>query len=186
MNEDWREGLNDEELLDKWNGLVTYVLKKRYPYIYSWNNSCDDFKQEGLLALWSAIKSYDPSKNVSWPLYAFICVDRQIHRYFDLTYSKFDANNSETIKSIDHNMLKDTNGKGYETSEIYNEVVADEHLYLDDFINSLTPIQKVIYQMSYEGKSQQEIMDMTFVSRQTIFTEKQKIREKFDKYVYKW
>ena len=191
MNDEWREGLTDEELFEKWQGLVLHVIHSRDFGIRksSWDHYLEDLQQEGAIGLWKAIRTYNSSIKCGWKHYACICIERQI-RNWSVTYiNKFDSQNPDKAISYDDKQPGVTNYNSSENSDmlsVANLCKADEHLYLDDFINSLTPRQKVIVEMSIRGCSRSEIMDATFVSHNMIFLEKQEIRKKFKKYVYSW
>lgn len=191
MNDDWREGLTDEELFEKWQGLIVHVIDTRDFGVpkRSWEHYSDDIYQEGCIGLWNAIKTYNSSVKCGWKHYACICIERKIRNWIKTYLFKFDGLNPDKAISYDDKQPGVTNYNSSENSDILsvaNLCKADEHLYLDDFIKSLTPRQKVIVEMSLRGCSRSEIMDATFVSHNMIFLEKQEIRKKFKKYVYSW
>ena len=183
MNEDWREGLTDEELFEKWDGLINYTLARRFSWLYSWEDVYQDMQQEGYLALWRAIKSYNPESGTPLNVYAYIAIYRAMNEYYKYRHKKMDSNNFPDVVSYNYNENEGKDGKGFEVGLFAKEVVAEEHLYLDDFINSLTPRQKVIYEMTYKGCRREEIEKMTFVSHTVIAEEKKKIKEKFKQHV---
>ena len=118
MNDEWREGLTDEELFEKWQGLVLHVIHSRDFGIRksSWDHYLEDLQQEGAIGLWKAIRTYNSSIKCGWKHYACICIERQI-RNWSVTYiNKFDSQNPDKAISYDDKQPGVTNYNSSENS----------------------------------------------------------------------
>ncbi len=89
MEKDY-ETLSDEEILalarQKEEAAMEYLLTKYNPLVkkeartmYLLGGENEDLIQEGMIGLFKAIQDYNPDKNVQFPTFARICIDRKIY-----------------------------------------------------------------------------------------------------------
>lgn len=187
MNEDWREGLTDEELFEKWDGLIKKKMRETCPNVRSWDENQKDLYQEGCLALWRSIQQYNPEGGAKFSTYASINIERALKRWWRLYFYKTDSIKLDAISyDVVYEAQSNSNHQNEDIAFSDYELKAPEQIYLKDFLDSLTDRQKTIFKMAATGACRDEIMDATGVSHQTIATDKQDMRKKFDEYVYSY
>lgn len=88
------DSLSFEKELEKLRSVIN-SLAYRFPEPHR-----DDLVQEGLLGLYFAVKSYDPSRNVPFEAYAVLCVKRKMYTYCN-KFIKSDFNFAEELEDVE-------------------------------------------------------------------------------------
>lgn len=188
MNEDWREGLTEEELFEKWEGIIHKCLHERCPSIHSWDPDGEDLYQECSIALLRCIRSYDPSTGFKFATLAYCAINRSISNWF-LTNKYRTAEHHLKPLSIDL-LMENKDGREYGGASFEDKSAAIDILYLDDWLNSLTEKQRTIVEMRMAGYTFSEIGERLGCSKQCVqsaLTSERDgaVRKKYDLYVTK-
>lgn len=149
---------NTEQLLEQYNGLITYHMKKNFSWVKSWDACADDIKQEGIIALWRAIEEYDESKGVPFTPYASICVYRAMRNfaYQELKHRQCGSYDYENL-NIDY-----FDFQSLTTSDTQFNV------YIQDFLSTLTKRELEVVQLRIAGYNNREIGDKLSISRERV------------------
>lgn len=148
-----------EELIERYKVSINSIILKYKKNINSLGLDIKDLYQEGLIALFDAIKTYDENKDASFKTYTNIVINRKM---LDLIKShnrvKYLSLNSAV--SLDSIIDEDGERSLYDKLEMdtltpINKLISDEdRMYLK---NNLTEFELKVYELKYEGKTNTEI-----------------------------
>lgn len=178
-----QENLTDNQLVELINqGEYNYLqilINKYMPYIISTASKynvggldVEDFIQEGILAIFSAVKAYD-SEKASFKTFAYLCINRAMSAAVQRAVGNAKHIPDELILPIDDIELTDTNSP--ETILIEKENFSDfEHTLKQD-------LSKFEYQVLVEflsGKSYADIADTLGITAKAVDNALSRIRSK--------
>ncbi len=148
------------------NSLVFQFDKK---YGEHSQTECDDLKQEAVIALYRAAKSYH-SGCVTFGLYAKICMKNRI-----ISYIRKHHHDAKPLSDLTEEITDSLNPEeNLITHESFEELL--EHLAL-----SLTPNEMAVYQLYVEGLPYKEIARRLQVSEKSVDNAVYRIRAKVRK-----
>ncbi len=161
-----------EVLLGRYKGLVGKIAR-RYFLICG---ELDDMVQEGMIALYKAIKTYDASKNASFKTFATLCITRKLQsavRRASTQKSKtfLDLIDNETIEHFDTPSDK-------ENPEL-NAISKQKWEHIKSEISArLSKFEKKILAMYLDGYSYQQIATDCGVAKKSVDNGLSRIRAK--------
>lgn len=190
MNEfnDFDGHLTEDELFEKWEGLIKKCLNDRCKGLYSWTPDSEDIYQECAITLLKCIRTYDPNADCTFMHYAIFSINRTISRWFIL--NKYHTA-EHVLKPLSLDVvLEDEKGRDYTNSFLETVGCADETLYLDDWLNSLTDRERTMVELRMAGYTYKEIGEKLGCSKQCVqqalSTDRSgAVRKKYDLYVTK-
>ncbi len=134
----------------------------------------DDLMQEGTLALYNAIMSFDESAGASFKTFAYLCVRRRI---YDLIRESTSVKNRALLDSVPLDEVE-TPYNNPETLYIEDE---REKLLLQEIDKILSDEEKKIFDAYLNGNSYKEIATSLSVSTKKVDNTLQKIRKSLKK-----
>lgn len=183
------EGLSDKELAAKAkNGDTTAfsVLSERYlPILKSRANrysnvvgvDTEDFVQEGMLALFKAVKGYDGHMGVQFNTYAVTCVNNSM-----ITAIKSHMRSRRTASvSIDDNPELHINDRQKSDSMLVEDmyILQEDSAILADQIQALlSDFERQVLKLYLRGNSYLEISGMLSTSTKAVDNALQRVRRK--------
>jgi RNA polymerase sigma factor (sigma-70 family) len=176
-----KEKLNDFILKNK--NLVIYVIQKIQPSILRTQEK-EDFIQEGLLALYQSLLTYNPSKNVDFSVFAYINIKCKIIKV--IQYKKrLKRDPIKPLYSLDAKVFENiTLAESISDNNNIENIILEKIHYkylINKLKNKLNSTDKQILDYLLEDKSQAEIGRIMNVSRQRIGQKVMKIRETIKK-----
>ena len=169
----------EEELVVRYSRLVRACAR---PYFLAGGDR-EDLIQEGMLGLLSAVRKFDPEKNIRFNTFAEYCIRSRI---FDAikastrdksiplnTYVSLESPRFDEIYSASTSNLCDP-----EEVIIANERVEEIKKYLD---GSLSGFEKSILDLYLEGMSYSEMAEVVGKSTKSVDNAVQRIRKKLSK-----
>lgn len=177
---------NDDEnafydLVKKYEPIIISCAKKYYVRNCFYGVDLNDFIQEGRIAVFKALKSFDSEGGALFYTYVSLCIDRSM-----ITYCR----RLNTMKNFTLNSCADDDAylfvgdMKYEPG-LYFDNVIDEKLLIE-YKNSLDFLDSNIFELRYNGFSYIEISRLLAVSTTTVARHickikntLQKIKDKF-------
>ena len=157
--------------------IVNRVLNK-YLKDDSYDMYRDDYMQIGLIALWNAIKEYDPAKNDNFEAFAYITIKNAVLDEIDKQKTQKRGGNSVTI-SLNAPCNITING---DASIMLEEVIEDRNaatiIDLENFFGDLTEDEFTIIRLKSQSKTVNEIRRITGFSKQKIVYGTQELKRK--------
>lgn len=126
-----------ETLLSSYKNLVTGICR-RYFLV---GGDIDDLIQEGMIALFKAVKTYDETKNVSFSAYAKTIVERQIINEIKR------ANNKKNAALKDYVALNNQGGIQSENEDTYYILEAENFSIPENLMVSSDNIKQTLKQI---------------------------------------
>ncbi len=168
-----------EHLLQLYRPLVQSLVRG----FYLPGGEPEDLQQIGMLALWSAILRFDPSRNASFGAFARLCIRRQIcsalkqaQRVPPLVFTPMgDGDTSqEWLEQI-----------GDPTSHPLEILMArEQHPQLDDsFLALLSPLESQVFQLICQQKTYRQIAQELGCSFKAVDNAMGRIRKKARRYL---
>lgn len=155
--------MSQEQLIQDNMGLVYHVIQQKYPTFIG----DEDLIQSGMVGLCKAAESFDPTVG-KFSTFAYWCILNEIRRDF---VSRF---KHKGVLSLDY--PAEVDGEKVKIGDI---IVGDEDVgYVDLTDNSLTNRQKEILDLYQRGLNGVEIASVLGISRQSVCTQKRRIRIK--------
>ena len=159
-----------EELMEKYKALVNKLSR----VFFIKGEDIEDIAQEGMIALYNAVLTYDTCSNIAFSTYATSCIRNRITDYG--RHSKRNKNKPLT-DSVPISVLDDR--KMAEQSPEDIAIRAEEDRHLRGIIeNGLSPDEKQILDSYYEGMSYREIADKIGKKTKYVDNVLQKIKRK--------
>ena len=141
----------------------------------------NDLYNEALIGLNNALITYDDKKNASFKTYSKIVIENQLKDYIKTNSKNNNVFLNESF-SLDNN----------ETRSIF-ESYSDKNLIVDNDLSynelnkeillSLSDIEKKVYELKKEGKSNKEISFILNVNRKSIENTLERIKSKIKKII---
>ena len=175
-------------LLEKYKPLVR--KKARTLYLIGGDN--DDLIQEGMIALYKAIRAYDPKRETSFASYATICIEHQLYNVIKganrlknsplNTYISLYAPMSGDVDSNSRETLADT----LQPSELINpeDIVIDKENVTDiesAIEKQLSKFEQQVVSLYIDGCHYQQIAAVLGKSPKSIDNALQRIKNKLSK-----
>lgn len=176
-------GENIEEasdiLYDKYQPLVRGIASKMHKFIQNTGLEFSDLMQEGGLALTSAIRSYEPDKDICFYTYARTCIEKKIISIIIKARRKKNKilNESvsyDTFTNAQYSVLADTNSNPLDIVIASNNEDNLQNLLKEE----LTEFELNVLKLKLSNFSYQEIADMLDKDKKSIDNAVQRIRLK--------
>ena len=148
------ENKDYEEQIKENYKLVVFCLNK----LHCSNN--EDCEQEGIIALWKALKTYEPNKGVKFSTYAIQCIINSI-----LTYLRKENRYINLLSDSDVEYEPDTNEK-QNYSNIISEL--DIEFAVTDFRKYLPSKLQPIYDLLLKNTPRKDICSQLNISKQLL------------------
>ncbi len=159
-----------EMLMEKYKGLVNKLSR----VFFIKGGDIEDIAQEGMIALYNAVLTYNIQGNTAFTTYATSCIKNRI---FDCIKSSNTQKHKALSDSVPMSVLDDKNMTGLSPEEI--TIDAEEKDYLHTVIdNTLNDTERTILYSYFEGKSYQSIADKIGKNTKYVDNALQKIRKK--------
>ena len=179
---------NNEEaislLIDKYRNCIIKTLKEYLKEYDIRGMEVADLYQEGLIGLIHAIKTFDPSKDITFYTYANTCIKNSIVSAMRQSFRKKNniLNNSYSLD----NLIEDSNSSFY---EIFKDDTTDPSLLLidkeeaNDIISrikiKLSEGENEIFELRLKGLSNSEIASLLDKDRKNIENTMYRISKKY-------
>lgn len=194
------EDLNDYELLDmvsedematevlyeKYRPLISKIATKVYYKKKIPGLELNDFIQEGMIGLSTAINSFDESKETTFFTFARLCI---ISRIFTLIITQERnkhslLNESISVEAINSNQNLE---KVFEDNDSNPEnlMLSDENAkeMIEKIQNELTNFESEVFELKIAGFSQKEMEEILEKDKKAIYNALCRIKLKIDKYL---
>lgn len=152
-----------DERIEENKGLVGFTITKFFPTY----NGDEDMEQEGLVALWMAMRKYDKDKGVKFSTYATTCIRNHLRgvirkeqaekRYIPQT--KIISIHSYAIIGNEELRIKDC---------IEDNLQTMSSLELDEILDNYNERDRLIVMLRTIGYTAKEVAEETDVSGQTV------------------
>ena len=129
--------------------------------IFSSNKSdCDDFRQEGLMALLNAISTFTPQKSARFSTYAEVCIVNRMRTYAAKLNRKSDTISIDELS--DNAVYTEENPeKIYVNKEFFSE--------LWDIVDSqLSSLERQVFEQVIQGNTYEEIAENLDISPKSV------------------
>lgn len=172
-------------LLEKYKPLVR--KKARTLYLIGGDN--DDLIQEGMIALYKAIRAYDPERESSFGGYATLCIEHQLYNVIKVA-NRLKNSPLNTYVSLYAPMNSDTDSNSRETladtlqpSELINpeDIVIDKENVTDiesAIEKRLSKFEQQVVSLYIDGSDYQQIASILGKSPKSIDNALQRIKKK--------
>ena len=171
----------EEELITEYSRLVKICAR---PYFLAGGDS-EDLIQEGMLGLLSAIRHYDPAKDVKLKTYAEFCIRRRLYSAIK-SASRFKHNPLNESMPLESPEIDENNTQGIsflrdpEESVIARER-ADE--ITDCLYGALSRFESRILELYLKGMSYEEMAVLVNKTPKSVDNAVQRIRKKLAQYL---
>ena len=178
-----------EYLLNKYKNFV--LSKARYYFLAGADK--EDLIQEGMIGLYKAVRDFQPDKQVSFRVFAELCITRQVitavksasrrkhqplNAYVSLNRLVFDEESDRTMMDL----VKSTRESNPEEILISREDVGALERNL---LGNLSELEKKVLTLYLGGKSYQEIAEILDRPVKSIDNALQRIKTKLEKHLRK-
>ena len=159
-----------EELLSRYKGLV----RRKASGMRLLGGEMEDLLQEGMIALFLAIRSYDPARKASFATYADLLITRKLYSVIRMSLRKKHLPLNSSV-SIEEALDAPSPDQDPEDLMISEENCRD----LEEFISaSLSPLEKEVLELALTGMSSREIAEELGKSPKTTDNALQRARGK--------
>ncbi len=158
------ENISFEKELEKLRSVIKNIAY-RFPESHR-----DDLEQEGVLGLYFAVESYDPSKGVPFDAFAVMCVKRKMFTYCT-HFIKNAPNYIDEIENIGDN-------------EEFEENILERAEVLDLFSRlkeNLSKMEKQVLELYLQDLSYAEISEKLSISEKSIDNAMMRVKAKLKK-----
>lgn len=176
-------------LLEKYKALV----RKKARTLYLIGGENDDLIQEGMIALYKAIREFDPDRETSFATFAAMCIEHQLYNVIKganrLKNSPLNSYISlyaptETGENTSRETLADT----LQPSELINpeDILIDQENVsaLEQAIeNELSSFESTVVQLYADGRNYQQIAELLNKSAKSVDNALQRAKKKLEKAV---
>lgn len=171
----------EEELIAEYSRLVKICAR---PYFLVGADS-EDLIQEGMLGLLSAVRHYDPAKDVKFRTYAEYCIRRRIYNAIK-SASRFKHNPLNDYVSLESPGIDESNPQGsFHLRDPEEFVIAKERV--DEITNSLygslSRLEEKVLGLYLEGLSYEEMASKLKKTPKSVDNAVQRIRRKLAQFL---
>ena len=154
-------GHNLEALIPTYEPIIYYQLYRLHLYS-RFRSYKDDFLQEGRMAIWAALNSFDESKGTKLTTYINVVVRNALLNYV----------RSMKLYQNERNITFD--------EQYYSVDFEEPTESMEELIDTYAPVnhKSILYNYFVEGLTQQDVADKAEVSQQWVSTIIKKFREK--------
>jgi RNA polymerase sporulation-specific sigma factor len=171
----------EEELISYYSRLVKICAR---PYFLAGGDS-EDLIQEGMLGLLSAVRHYDPAKDVRFKTYAEFCIRRRLYSAIK-SASRFKHHPLNDYISLESPELDENSTQGMSFLRDPEEsVIAREraHEITDCLYGALSRFESIILGLYLEGMSYEEMAVKVNKTPKSVDNAVQRIRKKLAQYL---
>ena len=174
-----------EMLYQKYEPLIRASAKRLYRYSNGLGLELNDYIQEGMIALSSAIKSYDECQDASFYTYARVCIEK---RMVSLMAKSTSAKNKILNTSLPFEILDDEGDVLRFQSALQDDSTNPEEIMISiesekDLVNrikqNLTDLESQLFDLKTSGLTYREIALILDKSTKSIDNAIQRIKTKF-------
>lgn len=189
------EKLTDEELVERIRAGETScmdTLIERYKRqvrnqartLYLIGGDSDDLIQEGMLGLFKAIRDYRPEKEVSFEVFAKLCISRQLYSAVQAAGRQKHVPLNTYVELSDQLDAQDDGPQGKSPEELLIDRENMEKLK-EEIWQLLSPMEKKILRSYLDGESYTETASRLNKSPKSVDNALQRIRRKLKKFLSK-
>lgn len=171
---------NFEKIVEENAGIITSIIKNMELECGHFKLSWEDLYQEGLIALHNAYKNYNPKQNVKFSTYAYMIINRSLHRYYyqQITHYQNESYSLDNVELYDHNKLIGDNlvgdhGLRYE--------LEDKKTMADKFFTILSLEDQHIVALRINNNSYKEIAEKLNITVKRVDNRLLRIKDRFTK-----
>lgn len=160
-------------LLERYKPLVLRLSRARFIA----GGDRDDLLQEGMIGLYKAVCSYDPSREAGFPSFAALCIDRQMLRAIEASQR---VKNQPLNTSVGLENLTEE-GAEWEAPDTPEQIVIEKTAYderLRNLMNRLGPVEKQVLSGYLAGLDYREIAEQIGRTPKAVDNAVQRIRRK--------
>ena len=174
---------NDEQafetLIERYNSVIQNVIKKYKNKANSIGLEIKDLKQEGLIGLTTAVKTYDSIKEASFRTYANILIERYIQDIIK-SHSRIKYHSLNSAISLDTFSIEEQQSlySVVERNDITPEIKLIDLENRVEIVKLLTPFELKVYELKLDGKSNKEISKILEKTTRSIENTIQRIKIK--------
>ena len=176
-------------LMEKYKPLV----RKKARALFLIGGENDDLIQEGMIALFKALREYDPSKESSFGGFASVCVGRHLCNVIKCAnrLKNVPLNSYVSIYApagSPHESSRETEGDTLQPQELMNpeDILIDKENVTDlesAMEEQLSPFEKRVVELYMDGKDYQQIAEILKKSAKSIDNALQRIKKKLNSFV---
>lgn len=176
-------------LMEKYKPLV----RKKARALFLIGGENDDLIQEGMIALFKALREYDPSKESSFGGFASVCVGRHLCNVIKCAnrLKNVPLNSYVSIYApagSPHERSRETVGDTLQPQELMNpeDILIDKENVTDlesAMEEQLSPFEKRVVELYMDGKDYQQIAEILKKSAKSIDNALQRIKKKLNSFV---
>jgi len=171
----------EEELIYEYSRLVKICAR---PYFLAGGDS-EDLIQEGMLGLLSAVRHYDPTKDVKFKTYAEFCIRRRLYRAIK-SASRLKHNPLNDYVSLESPEIDENSTQGmFFLRDPEEFVIARERVdeITESLYGSLSRFESRILEFYLEGMSYEEIAAKVRKTPKSVDNAVQRIRKKLAQFI---
>ena len=174
---------NDEQafetLIERYNSVIQNVINKYKNKANSIGLEIKDLKQEGLIGLTTAVKTYDSIKEASFRTYANILIERYIQDIIK-SHSRIKYHSLNSAISLDTFSIEEQQSlySVVERNDITPEIKLIDLENRLEIVKLLTPFELKVYELKLDGKSNKEISKILEKTTRSIENTIQRIKIK--------
>ena len=174
---------NDEQafetLIERYNSVIQNVINKYKNKANSIGLEIKDLKQEGLIGLTTAVKTYDSIKEASFRTYANILIERYIQDIIK-SHSRIKYHSLNSAISLDTFSIEEQQRlySVVERNDITPEIKLIDLENRVEIVKLLTPFELKVYELKLDGKSNKEISKILEKTTRSIENTIQRIKIK--------
>ncbi len=174
---------NDEQafetLIERYNSVIQNVINKYKNKANSIGLEIKDLKQEGLIGLTTAVKTYDSIKEASFRTYANILIERYIQDIIK-SHSRIKYHSLNSAISLDTFSIEEQQSlySVVERNDITPEIKLIDLENRVEIVKLLTPFELKVYELKLDGKSNKEISKILEKTTRSIENTIQRIKIK--------
>jgi len=150
-----KDELAQEALINKYQGLIWYVVHQYMSRYHIATSYQEDLYQEGLIAFDNAVRIYDANNKASFMSFAMVCIRRKVNSFVNRNYLR---NNPINTISLDY-FINETN-----EMSLHNVIGTKDNVIKDNYditaLNKLSEFERQILAYRLDGFSYKEIADL--------------------------
>ncbi len=168
-----------EMLIEKYDHVVQNIVNKYKAKASSIGLDIKDLKQEGLIGLTTAVKTFRDAKEASFKTYANILIERQI---LDLikSHDRLKYRLLNNAISLDTFSVEEQQSlyEKVERNDVTPEIKLIDLESRKEIVKLLTPFELKVYELKLDGKSNKEISSILDKNSRSIENTIQRIKTK--------
>ena len=94
-------------LFDKYQPLIHKLANEYYQRYSNYGYQYEDFVQEGMIAFYKALSSYDDQKDSLFYSFAFLCIERNLYTFCKIISNSIKNISSRYVDDIDEYCVED-------------------------------------------------------------------------------